>query len=81
MVGPFLADGKSNDASIATNLLYQNKQGILEWLNGDDDVILTDRGFRDAVKAIEMLGFHPAILRFLNRQKQLPVADANYPDL
>ena len=81
MVGPFLADGKSNDASIATNLLYQNKQAILEWLNGDTDVILTDRGFRDAIKTIEMLGFRPAILRFLNGQKQLLVADANYSDV
>jgi len=52
-VGPFLADRKNNDASIAKHLLYiyNNEQGILEWLH-DNDVILIDRGFRDAMKAI-----------------------------
>ena len=77
MVDPFIADGKSNHASIAKSLLYQNKQGILEWLH-DDDVILIDREFRDAAKAIEMLGFHPTIPRFLNEQKQLLATYVNY---
>ena len=77
MVGPFIADGKSNDVSIEKNLLYQNRQGILERLH-DDDVILIDRGLRDAAKAIKMLGFHPPISRFVNGQKQLPAADTNY---
>ena len=67
MVDPFLVDAKSNDASIAKNLLYRNKQGLLEWLH--DDVILIDTGFRDASRAIKVLGFHLAIPHFLSVQK------------
>ena len=59
MVGPFLVDAKSDDASIPKNLLYQNKQGLLEWLH--DGVILIDTGFRNAARAIQILGFHLAI--------------------
>ncbi|CAF4165165.1 unnamed protein product [Rotaria sp. Silwood2] len=77
VIGPFLADGKNNDASIAKHILYNNDQGILEWLH-DDDIIIVDRGFRDAVKAIEMFGFHSAMPRFLNGKKQFSTADANY---
>ena len=67
MVGPFLVDAKSNDASIAKNLLCQNKQGLLEWLHGD--AILIDTGFRNAARVIKILDFHLAIPRFLSVQK------------
>ena len=67
MVGPFLMDAKSNDTFIAKNLLYQNKQDLLEWLH--DDVILIDTGFRNAARAIKILGFHLAIPRFFSVQK------------
>ena len=67
MIGPFLVDAKSNDASIAKNLLYQNKQGLLEWLH--DDAILIGTGFRNAARAIKILGFHLAIPHFLSVQK------------
>ena len=67
MVDPFLVDAKSNDASIAKNLLYRNKQGLLEWLH--DDVFLIDTGFRNAARAIKILGFHLAFPGFLSIQK------------
>ena len=76
-MGPFLADGKNNDASIAKHLLYTNTQGILQWLH-DDGIIIIDSGFPDAVKAIEMLGFHSALPRFLNGNQQFSTADGNY---
>ncbi|CAF3366903.1 unnamed protein product [Rotaria socialis] len=50
---------------------------ILNWLH-DDDIIMIDRGFRDAVKTIEMFGFHAAMSRFLNGSKQFSTTDANY---
>ena len=59
------------------HLLYTNTQGILQWLH-DDDIIIIDRGFRDAMKAIEMLGFHSALPRFLNGNQQFSTADGNY---
>ncbi|CAM4904779.1 unnamed protein product [Rotaria socialis] len=77
IIEPFLADGKKNDASIAKNILYNNDQAILNWLH-DDDIIMIDRGFRDAVKTIEMFGFHAAMSRFLNGSKQFSTTDANY---
>ena len=64
MVKPFLVDAKSNDAFIA---IHQNKQGLLEWLH--NDVILIDTGFRNAARAIKILGCHLAIPRFLSVQK------------
>ena len=60
-------NAKINDASIAKHLLYQHKQGLLEWLH--DDVILIDTGFRNAARAIKILGFHLAIPHFLSVQK------------
>ena len=75
MVDPFLVDAKSNDASIVKNLLYENKQGLLEWLHGD--VILIDTGFRNAARAI-ILGFHLAIPRFLSVQKQFLATYVSY---
>ena len=76
MVDPFLVDAKSNDASIVKNLLYENKQCLLEWLHGD--VILIDTGFRNAARVIKILDFHLAIPRFLSLKKQLLATYVSY---
>lgn len=77
VLGPYLADTRNNDASIMKSCLFENKEGILEWLQ-DDDVIVIDRGFRDAVNSMEMLGFQTAIPDFLGRgRKQFTAQEAN----
>ncbi|CAF1533143.1 unnamed protein product [Adineta ricciae] len=76
-IGPFLADGKNNDAPIAKQVLYSNGEGILSWLH-DEDIVIIDRGFRDAVKTVELFGFHAAMPHFLNGSKQFSTTDANY---
>ena len=48
----------------------------MKWLT-DDDVILLDRGFRDATPTMKMLGFRVAIPNFLNGRTQLTTEEAN----
>jgi hypothetical protein len=77
VLGPFLADSKNNDASIIKHCLFENQEGVLEWLI-DDDVIILDRGFRDAIKPMKMLGFQPAMPNFLTGgKKQFDAVEAN----
>ena len=77
VVGPFLADGKNNDASIAKNIFINNEQGVLDWLH-DDDIIVVDRGFRDAVNTIRRFGFNVEMPDFLKGKKQLSCKEANH---
>jgi hypothetical protein len=44
VIGPFLADGNNNDASIAKSIFMNNEEDILNWLK-EDDIIVVDRGF------------------------------------
>ncbi|CAF1143835.1 unnamed protein product [Adineta ricciae] len=62
--GPYFADGRNNDASIANNIFIHNEEDVLNWLN-KDDVIAVDRGFRDAVKSIYGFGFNVQLPDFL----------------
>ena len=53
-IGPYLADGKNNDAGITEHIL--NLHGDLaEWLS-EGDVCVVDRGFRDVLDIFEDLG-------------------------
>lgn len=49
---------------------------MLNWLQ-DDDIILLDRGFRDAVPTMQTLGFHVQMPSFLNGKKQFTTEEAN----
>ena len=75
-MGPFFGDYKNNDANIIQHCLLNNEQDILKWLK-DDDIIILDRGFRDAVLTMTMLGFRTAMPSFLNGRSQLTTEDAN----
>ena len=77
VAGPFLADSKNNDASIAKNIFINNGEDILNWIQ-DDDVIIVDRGFRDAVDTIKRFGLNVQMPNFLNGKKQLPCNEANH---
>lgn len=46
------------------------------WLK-DDDVVVVDRGFRDAVPTFNRFGLHVRIPDFLNGRKQLSCKEAN----
>lgn len=77
VTGPFLADGKNNDASIARNIFINNEEDIINWLQ-DDDVIVVDRGFRDAVHTLNRFGYNVEMPAFLNGRKQLSCEEANH---
>ena len=72
-----MADGKNNDASIAKNIFINNEQDVLDWLR-DDDIIVVDRGFRDAVNTIRRFGFNVEMPHFLKGKKQLSCKEANH---
>ena len=75
--GPFLTDAINNDASIIKHCLFENKEGMLNWLI-DDDVMILDRGFRDAINSMKMIGLQPAMPDFLTGgKKQLDATQAN----
>ncbi|CAF2529584.1 unnamed protein product [Rotaria sp. Silwood2] len=74
--GPFFGDDKINDANIIKHCLLNNEQDILKWLH-DDDIILLDRGFRDAIPTIQVLGFRVSMPSFLNGKAQLSTEEAN----
>ncbi|CAF4695223.1 unnamed protein product, partial [Rotaria socialis] len=76
VMGPFLSDYKSNDASIFKHCVYNNEQDILNWLH-DDDVLILDREFRDTVRAMKQFGFQVAMSSFLNGRKQFSLEEAN----
>ncbi|CAF3738772.1 unnamed protein product [Rotaria socialis] len=75
-IGPFLSNYSNNDASIMQNILHRNTDGIRNWLN-EDDVIVVDRGFRDCVNAMEDLGLNVVFPPFLNGRKQFTTTAAN----
>jgi hypothetical protein len=77
IVGPYLADGKNNDAAILTHMLQANIQDIRNFLQ-EGDVVVVDRGFRDSLSLLADLGIEaqmPAIVK--KGQKQLATEDAN----
>ena len=76
MLGPFLSDYKNNDASILKHCFNNNEQEILDWLD-EDDILILDRGFRDAIRAMKQFGFEVAMPHFLNGRKQFSLEEAN----
>ena len=76
-VGPYLADGKNNDAAILTHMFKTNVQDIQNWMH-EEDIFVIDRGFRDAVSLLEEIGIRAEIPSFMKRgEKQLSTKDAN----
>ncbi|CAF3854928.1 unnamed protein product [Rotaria sp. Silwood1] len=76
-MGPYLSDGKNNDAEITKNIIYNNKQGILDWLAAGD-VIVVDRGFRDVLEDLNKFGYTTKMPSFIGKgQKQFTTIEAN----
>ena len=76
VLGLFLSDHKNNDASILKHCVYNNEQDILNWLD-EDDILILDRGFRDAIRAMKQFDFDVAMPHFLNGRKQFSLDEAN----
>ena len=76
MFGSFFANGHNNDASIIKHVINNNEQHVKEWLHADD-IVIVDRGFRDAVHVMEELELQVKIPAFLKGKKQLSTEEAN----
>ncbi|CAF2624748.1 unnamed protein product [Rotaria sp. Silwood2] len=77
VMGPFLADGRNNDAEITKNIIYNNKQGFTDWLH-PGDLVLVDRGFRDCIPDLEKFGYKTKMPCFLKKdQSQFTTCEAN----
>ena len=56
ILDPYFAYYKNNDATITKNIIYNNKEDILDWLK-PDDVLVVDRGFRDVLDDLDTFGY------------------------
>ncbi len=74
--GPFLTDGHNNDASIIKYIIKNDDRDIKSWLH-NDNIIIVDRGFRDAVNSMEELGLQVQMPAFLKGKKQFSTQEAN----
>ena len=74
--GFYFADGSNNDASILTNMANA-KNGFMSYFS-EGDVIIYDRGFRDADNFMQALGFQTMMPHMLKKgQKQHSDLEAN----
>ena len=64
VLGPYLADGKNNDASILKDMLESNVEELRDWFQ-EDDLFVVDRGFRDCLEFLESLGLKNEMPDFL----------------
>ena len=70
VVGPFLCDSKNNDSSILKHYFWNNLNEILGWIE-EDDILVTDRGFRGSENATGAFGIHQATPNFLKGRTQV----------
>ncbi|XP_062613816.1 uncharacterized protein LOC134275563 [Saccostrea cucullata] len=76
ILGPYLADGKNNDANILNKTLLKD-DALLNWLK-EDDIFVLDRGFRDSLDVIESVGLRSESPYFLGKgEKQHSLFEAN----
>ena len=64
-IGPYLADGKNNDAGITQHILSLHGD-LTEWL-AEGDVCVVDRGFRDVLDVFEDLGLETKMPAYLQK--------------
>lgn len=77
MLGPYFADYKNNDAEITKNIIYNNKEEILDWLK-PNDILVVDRGFRDALDDLHKFGYETKMPCFLGKNNtQFTTEEAN----
>ena len=75
--GPYLADRTNSDAKITEDMLKSNFENITEWFE-QNDVLVLDRGLRDAADILKGFEIESYMPQFLNKsQKQHTTEDAN----
>ena len=62
----YLSKGKNNDSSIIKHIITSNSGNIMDFLK-EDDVLIVDRGFRDATPFLNELGFKTQMPAFLQK--------------
>lgn len=75
--GPYFSDSRNNDAQMLRNEFERDINGIRAWFQ-KGDILIVDRGYRDATELLERLGirYHmPALLQ--PRKRQFPTAETN----
>ncbi|XP_062580526.1 uncharacterized protein LOC134242456 [Saccostrea cucullata] len=78
VLGPYLADGRNNDAAILKSIIKQNVDEIQTWLERDD-LLVVDRGFRDSIGFLDSLGINSEMPDYLSRgSKQHTTEEANH---
>ncbi len=76
-LGPYFADHKNNDAAITKHILYNNRENITQWLQ-KDDIIVIDRGFRDALDYLHKHDYQTFMPAFLDKKsKQFSTVTGN----
>lgn len=75
--GPYSSDSRNNDAEILRHDFETDGNALREWFQRND-IVLVDRGYRDAIPLLQLLGIQyeiPAL--FEAGQRQLTTEDAN----
>lgn len=77
VIGPYMSDGKNNDANITVHMMKTNADNRMDWLT-EEDILVLDRGFRDALPFLNDCGFQTESPDFLSKtQKQFTTTSAN----
>ena len=77
VLGPYLADGRNNDAKITEHMFKSNTENIQDWFE-EGDVLVVDRGFRDVADLLEECGIKTHMPHFIGKsQKALSTEEAN----
>jgi hypothetical protein len=76
-IGPYLADGKNNDAKIMEDIFRKNVNDIEDFFE-NRDIFIVDRGFRDSIQLLKDNNFIPSMPSYIpNSQKQHTDLEAN----
>ena len=75
-IGPYMSDGKNNDAGITEHILLLNSE-LTEWM-AEGDVCVVGHGFRDVIETFESIGFETKIPSYLKKEESKhSIEDAN----
>jgi len=75
--GPYFSDSRNNDAAILQNEFHRDVERMREWFQ-ERDLMIVDRGYRDATELLIRLGIRWRMPAFLEQgQSQLLTDEAN----
>ncbi|XP_043469676.1 uncharacterized protein LOC122503266 [Leptopilina heterotoma] len=75
--GPYFSDSRNNDASILRNEFEKDADRMRHWFQ-ENDIVIVDRGYRDATELLEQLGIVCKMTAHLERgRNQLSTKEAN----